>query len=298
MKTIIITVIIFATQFATSQSYDHIAYKQDFDQVYITALDSGNYKQALKEWKQIAQKYPSLHTEELILQAYCYYKLGDTNKAAESVRRAWFHKIDDPAYLEQLKPLQWHPMVQSFSDKQKKTVEEGYAFNIRMNSLDYDSLSILIEQLNNSDLSFRAATSTPYFLLNPDTSKMRILNQDSLNMVEFIRIYDKYGYPGEKVSALFSTHVLQFLVNTADNEWFYTRMYGKFEQDVRNGSMPATQFLMWVDRHSIANGQKPTFSMYVDPDFTVAQKKITQIKENRLKFGVSELFPVPFELNP
>lgn len=296
----IVLILLYCQLFA--QSYDHVVYKQEFDQVYATGLDSSQYKKALKKWDQLNKKYHEVHTEEHMLRAYCYYRLGKKNKAAQCVKEAWSHQLCDPSYLEQIDNFHWLEMVGSFNRKQNRLVEEGYKAGAALISKDYDSLAYLMEHLVNVDQEYRTFLSEEekQKLGEDSLRKIRLLavNRDSLDMVEFLRIYTKYGYPGEKVSCLFSMRWLSFLLHTADYEWFYEKMYPLFEKDVRTGSMPASLFLFWIDRHSASNERRAEYAVYQNPrHFKATPEELDEIKRKRFEKGVSKLFRIPYVLS-
>ncbi len=299
MKKLFSTVTLFLLCFQSfAQSYDHLIYKQEFDPVYGTVLDSLQYKKGLKEWNQLSKKYNEVHTEEHILRAYCYYNLGRKTKAAKCMREAWCHQLCDPSYLEQIKSFRWEQMVKSFNSKQQKILEQGYKVNLSLNSKDYDSLAYLIERLINIDQEYRSFLREEEKQRLGDSLRILAVNRDSLDMLEFLRIYDKYGYPGEKVSCIFSMRWLSFLLHTADYEWFYQKMYPLFEKDVRTGSMPASLFLFWIDRHSASNDQRAEYAVYQNPNhFTATPEELEEIKRKRFEMGVSKLFRIPYVLS-
>lgn len=281
-----------------AQNYDHVIYKQEFDPVYSTVFDSLQYKKALKQWDQLNNKYKDLHSEEHLLRAFCYNQLGRKNKAARCVREAWSHQLCDPGYLEQINDFKWLNMVQSFNKKQMKKVEEGYAINSSLNNKDYDSLSYLIEKLSTSDQTYRSSLTEEERIKNKDSLIALAVKQDSLDMLEFLRIYDKWGFPGEKVSVIFSQRLLVFMLHFADYEWFYTKMYPLFEEDVRRGRMPASLFLMWIDRHSHSINLPAEYAMYQNPKhFKATPQELEIIKTKRFEKGVSKLFRIPFVLS-
>lgn len=298
-----ITVLTFSLVFflipVFSQQYDHVVYKQDFELVYETAIQSEQYKKALQYWDELNHKYQdSLHTEEHILRAYCFYQLGRKNKAAKCMREAWCHQICDPSYFHQIQSFKWKPMVLSFNSRQQKILQQGYKVNTSLNSKDYDSLSYLIEKLVNIDQTYRSFISEEDRMKHMDSLRILSIQRDSLDMLEFLRIYDKYGYPGEKVSCYFSMRWLTFLLHTADYEWFYKKMYPLFEQDVRTGSMPASLFLFWIDRHSASNDQRAEYAVYQNPNhFKATPEELEEIKRKRFEMGVSKLFRIPYVLS-
>lgn len=297
-KTFLTIILLFTVLELFAQDYNHITYKQDFDPVYATALDSCQYKKALKKWEQLHEKYKYVHTEEHMLRAYCYYQLDKKNKAAKCVKEAWSHQICDPSYFEQIPDFHWLKMVKSFNRKQNKLVEEGYKVNTSLNSKDYDSLTYLIERLVNVDQEYRSLISVEEKQKLGDSLKILAVKRDSLDMLEFLRIYHNYGYPGEKISCFFSMRWLSFLLHTADYDWFYEKMYPLFERDVRTGSMPASLFLFWIDRHSASNDQRAEYAVYQNPNhFKATPEELEEIKRKRFEMGVSKLFRIPYVLS-
>lgn len=280
-----------------AQDYDHVIYKQDFERVYELAIDSFQYKKAIKKWDELNLKYQdSLHTEEHMLRAFCYYQLGKKDKAAKCVREAWHHQICDPAYLSQINGFKWLPMVSSFNKKQMKKVEQGYQFGSTLVSKDYDSLAYLVEKISTSDQIYRTGSLTEEERLKYKDSLIALaVRRDSLDMLEFLRIYDKYGFPGERVSTIFSMRLLVFMLHFADYDWFYTKMYPLFEEDVRRGRMPASLFLMWIDRHSHSNDRPAEYAMYQNPKhFKATPEELETIKVKRFEKGVSKLCRIPY----
>lgn len=282
-----------------AQNYDHVIYKQDFEPVYELAIDSFQYKKAIKKWDKLNVKYDdSVHTEEHLLRAFCYYQLGKKNKAAKCVREAWHHQICDPAYLSQINGFKWSPMVSSFNAKQMKKVEQGYKFGATLVSKDYDSLAYLVEKISTSDQTYRSFLSEEDRLKYKDSLIALAVKRDSLDMIEFLRIYDKYGFPGERVSTIFSMRLLVFFLHFADYDWFYAKMYTSFEEDVRRGRMPASLFLMWIDRHSHSHEEPAEYAMYQNPKrFKATPEELEIIKKKRFEKGVSKLCRIPYVLD-
>lgn len=279
-----------------AQNYDHVIYKQDFEPVYELVIDSLQYKKAIKCWDKLNLKYrDSVHTEEYMLRAFCYYQLGKKDKAAQCVKEAWSHQICDPAYLSQINGFKWSPMVSSFNAKQMKKVEQGYENNLKLRSKDYDSLNYLINKLTNSDQKFRSFLSPSERDSLGNNLSVNAMNQDSLDMLEFERIYTKYGFPGERISCLFSQRFTVFMLHTADYDWFYTKMNLLFEEDVKRGRMPASLLLMWIDRHSRSNELPAEYAMYQNPnDFHPTAEELEIIKRKRFEKGVSKLCRIPY----
>lgn len=298
MKKILITLcLLVAFGQLFSQSYDHVKYKQDFDTVYSLAIDSFKYKDAIKVWNKLEKTYNEPHTEEYILKAYCYYQLKKSNKAAKCVREAWHHQLYDPAYLEQIDKFKWLSMHESFTPKQMKIVEQGYEAGRLLNSKDFDSLEYLVEKLGNSDQQYRSFISEQDKKLDLDSLRKLSINRDSMDMLEFLRIYNKYGFPGEKIGPLFSSRLTVFLLHFADYDWFYEKMRPLFEQDVHAGRMPATLLMRWIDRHSASNNKKAEYAMYQNPKyFNPTPEDLEAIKQKRFEMGVSKLFRIPFDL--
>lgn len=286
----------FISQF-TAQSYNHVIYKQDFEKVYSLVFDSTQYKKALTEWTRLEGKYKDLHTEEYMLKAFCFYKLDKTNKAAKFVKKAWSHQLCDPEYLSQIENFKWSDMVGSFNTKQNKKVDQGYKINASLNSKDYDSLAYLIEKLSSSDQTFRSFLSEEDRIKYADSLTALTVLKDSLDMQEFIRIYNKYGFPGEKVSVLFSKRLLVFMLHFADYDWFYEKMYPLFVEDVKAGRMSASLLCMLIDRHSTSKGLVAEYAIYQNPKkFHPTPEQLESIKNKRLQMGISKLFRIPFSI--
>lgn len=281
----------------TAQSYNHVIYKQEFEKVYSLVFDSIQYKKALTEWTKLEGKYKDLHTEEYMLKAFCFYKLDKKNKAAKFVKKAWSHQLCDPEYLSQIEKFKWSDMVESFNAKQNKKVAEGYKINTSLNSKDYDSLAYLIEKLSTTDQTFRSFLSEEDRVKYADSLTALSILRDSLDMLEFIRIYDKYGFPGEKVSVLFSKRLLVFMLHFADYDWFYEKMYPLFKEDVKDGRMPASLFCMFIDRYSTTKGFTAEYAIYQNPKkFHPTTEQLENIKNKRFEMGISRLFRIPFSI--
>lgn len=272
------------------QHYDHVAYKQDFDHVYCMVLDSSQYRAALKEWERVANKYPSVMSEEVFLKTICYKRLGQTNKAARTARLAWILKLQDPNYLRLLPIAE---LVDSWTPKQHKTIDDGMAFSEeRMRSLDFDSLTRLFDRLDSVTAILKEYG--PEVKSSNDTlAAFLVRTNERWMLAEFARIYDKYGFPGEFVDRGFSERPAQFLPLLAQYEVFYNTMLPRFEKDVHDGNMPASLFLKWKDAHSIARNQQPEFAMYANPR-KYSASDIQAIKDKRFAYGLSRNFPVPF----
>lgn len=293
---IILGSFLFINQFS-AQTYNHIVYKQDFEKVYSLVIDSLQYDKAISEWNKLEHQYKELHTEEYMLKAFCFYKLNKNNKAAKCVKEAWSHQLCDPEYLNQIEGFKWLEMVGSFNSKQNKKVDQGYKINASLNSKDYDSLNYLIEKLSTSDQTFRSFLTEEDRIKYADSLTALAMRKDSLDMLEFIRIYDKYGFPGEKVSVLFSKRLIVFMLHFADYEWFYQKMKPLFREDVIAGRMPASLFCMFIDRHSASNGLNAEYAIYQNPNkFNPTSEQLENIKNKRFEMGISRLFRIPFSI--
>lgn len=281
----------------SAQTYDHIIYKKDFEKVYLIAFDSLQFKKAINEWDKLNDKYKYIHTEEYMLKAFCFFKLGKVNKAAKLVKEAWSHQLCDPEYLNQINDFKWGEMVGSFNSSQQKKVQKGYKINTSLNSKDYDSLAFLIEKLSTTDQTYRSFLTEEERIKYADSLSTLSVLRDSLDMIEFIRIYNKYGFPGEHVSVLFSKRLIVFMLHFADYEWFYRKMYPLFMEDVKAGRMPASLFCMFIDRHSTSNGLVAEYAIYQDPNkFHPTKQQLKEIKDKRFEMGISRLFQIPFVL--
>jgi hypothetical protein len=288
-----ILVCLICTQPTKAQILDYITYKQECNSIYLTVIDSTDYKMGLRALEQLQKKHKVLCGEEFILKAFCYHKLGNNRKASIAMRDAWAARITDQGYLTQINGFTWHDIAVPFNKRQKERIQEGYRLNGAQMSKDYDSLLFLVEKLNFSDQEFRTN-------LDPnDTINMRarMMEHDSLDIVEFIRIYDTYGFPGEKVANLFSMTYLAFFLHSADYDWFYDRMKERFLKEVQAGNMGSSLYLNWLDRHAVSSGKKAVFAMYGNPNkFQGTPEEIHAIQEARLNFGVVYSFRVPYDL--
>lgn len=294
MKTINLFIFcIFSYISSQAQIPNYIVYKQDCNNAYTTIIDLGKYKQGVKMIDKLHKKYGELCGEEFILKAFCYHKLGKNRKASIAIRDAWASRIYDQGYLTQIDGFTWHDIYEPFNERQKGRIQEGYRLNGEKMSKDYDSLLFLIEKLNNSDQEFRSQLS-PSDTINLE---QRLIERDSLDIIEFIRIYDKYGFPGEKVANLFSMMYFAFFLHTADYDWFYDMMKDRFLNDVKQGNMSGSLYLNWLDRHNVSKGEKSKFAMYGNPKhFQATPEEIVTIKQARLSFGVVNSFRVPYDL--
>lgn len=295
MKSLFLIFALLVCHSSFGQILNHIEYKQDCNLIYRLGIDLSKYETALTELKRLEKKYGTLYTEEHILRAFCYHKLNNNKKASVSMRDAWSNRVCDPAYLSQMDSFTWSAMVDSFNKKEKKRVEQGYENNLKLRSKDYDSLAFLIKQLTTRDQTFRSFLSQKEMDSLANELILNSVNQDSLDILEFERIYAKFGFPGEKISCLFSQRFVVFMLHTADYDWFVEKMRPKFLEDVKNGDMPASLFLIWLDRNSAASGKKEEFAMYVNPEnFNATPEEIEGIKKARLSYGIVNSFRIPY----
>lgn len=296
MKSLSLIFALFIVHYSFGQKINHIEYKQDCNRIYQLGVDSSQYHTALIKLRNLENKYGTLYTEEHILRAFCFHKLNNNRKASISMREAWSNRVCDPAYLYQMEGFAWEKMLESFNKKEMKRVEQGYENNLKLRSKDYDSLAFLIKQLTTRDQTFRSFLSQEEMDSLASELSLNSVNQDSLDILEFGRIYAKYGFPGEKVSCFFSQRFVVFMLHTADYDWFVEKMRPKFLEDVKNGDMPASLFLIWLDRNSAASGKKEEFAMYVNPEnFNATPEEIEEIKKARLSYGIVNSFRVPYQ---
>jgi hypothetical protein len=292
----IFTIIFF--NISISQIEDHIKYKQQFNSIYLTVFDSSNYKLAIKKISYLEKKFKKLYTEEYILKAYCYHKLGNDFKASKSIKLAWSNHLCDPSTLKQINNYEWVKMVDGFNKIQTKRMHKGFENNKKLNSQFLDTLNKLTDTILYYDQYYRSLlVDVKNDSIETYKLHVKIQFQDSLNIIKFKEIYSKYGFPGEKISCFFSEKLYVFLLHSADYDWFLDEYSNIFYNDVINGNMPATLYLIWLDRNKTSKNEKVQFAMYGNPrKFIATKEEIEEIKNQRLKFGVVNSFRIPYEL--
>lgn len=281
-----------------SQIVDHIEYKKELNDTYITVFDSSNYKSAIEKISYFEKKYKNLYTEEYILKAFCYHKLGNDYKASKAIKKAWSNRLCDPSTLKQINDFGWVKMVDGFNKRQTKRMHKGFENNKKLNSPFLDTLTLLTDSILHYDYMYRSMLED----VRSDSIETRKLYnkiqfQDSLNILKFKDLYQKFGFPGENITCFFSEKLYVFLLHSADYDWFVEEFSNNFYKDVVNGNMPATLYLIWLDRNKNTKNETVQFYMYgFYKKFEATEEQIKEIKNQRLKFGVVNSFRIPYEL--
>lgn len=270
------------------QPFDHIKYKIDCNNAYNKSILYGEYNESIKSLNQVEEKYKVLYSEEYILLAYNYSKLGDNEKAAKSLKNAWSNYFYDWNVVWESDSLQPKLIMKNFSDSDKKIVEEGYANFAKLKTAYSDSIKEALVLMEAIDQEPR---------LNPkDTSRFRenIMETDSLNLRNFQKLIREVEYPGERLIPGGSNHASILLIHSSYYEWFYGEMKDELLEQVRIGNMAPSDYVLWLDRHNYEFYNSPEYGMLDIPE---AQKYSDDAKKTirakRLKFGLIEHYPIP-----
>ncbi len=276
---------IFCLLFSTGRaSTNYIHYKQDCDLAYRLAIDDTQYRQSVEYLETIEKKYDGLFTEEYVLMAYCFKKLGRETRSAKCLKKAWSTYPFDLNCLMHIDAIQPNKIMEGFSKRQKKIVYKGYDNFSKLKSDITDSLITVFDALVARDQRPRVDS----------TLADQIYCADSLNMIEFKNIVYKYGFPGEWLLPGKSSITVILLTHSSYYQDFFDEMKPVFLNEVREGRMPPSYYLFWIDRHNQMFGLPREFGMLnlkQERELTEAEKKV--IVENRLRYGLVSAFPIP-----
>jgi len=276
----------------SNAQFNRIEYKQECDLAYRLAIDNAQYKKSLKKIAEVKKKYGMLYGEEYVLSAFCYKKMGKNTKSAKSLRDAWSTYAFDFNCLFQIEEIQPGKIVEGFTEKQNEIVGQGYANSAKLKSKVTDSLIAVFDAMLERDIVPRIK---PRLNLQDSIAVgAEIRATDSLNLVEFKNIIKTYGYPGEWLLPFRSNVSFFILVHSAYNEDFYNEMNEVFRNEVVNGRMAPSFYLLWLDKRNSWLNLPIEYAMVNLPgkkEFSPTE--IQDIIEKRLSYGLIKNCPIP-----
>ena len=291
MKTPLLTLFLLLSIGSKAQ-FNHIEYKQECDVAYRLAIDSAQYKKSLKKLTSVKKKYGKLYCEEYVLSAFCYKQMQKNTKSAKSLKSAWSTYVFDFNCLFQMDEIQPGKVMEGFTEKQKQIVEQGFAKSAGLKNKVTDSLIAVFDAMLERDIAPRIKPR-----LNAHDSLVvgaEIRATDSINLIEFKRIIKTYGYPGEWLLPLRSNVSFFILVHSAYDQNFYNEMNEVFRNEVVQGRMAPSFYLLWLDKHNSFLGLPTEYAMLKLPkkkEFTPSEIKL--IIEKRLIYGLIKNCPIP-----
>lgn len=277
-----------------AQNVNFIDYKKDCDLAYRLALDSNNYSKSIVLLENVKKKYNFLCTEEYVLKAFCYKMNGEITKSAKSLKDAWSNYAYDLNCLMQIDQLQPPIIMDGYTKRQNKIVEQGYKNSKKLKSEITDSLFLVFDRIDSLDQVPRLKELIDTSANGKKLYFNEIKRVDSLNLVEFKNIIYKYGYPGERLLPLNSARAFLLLTHSSYNQDFYNEMKSVFLNEVKCGRMPPSHYVFWIDRHNYAFKLPLEYGVLDLPSenkFNDSQK--VDIYKKRLELGLIKHFPLP-----
>lgn len=268
------------------EEINYIKYKQDCNKAYLFALQDSNYQKAIDHLEGVHKKYHFLAAEEYLLKAYAYKEHGNSLLCAENVKLTWSNYAFDFSYIFEIPALSPSAMVKGFNDEEQILMNEGYANYSKLSK--HPHADSIIAKLTFMDSIDRIARDQ--FELD-STSWEKVKQMDSLNGIEFKKIIEQYGFPGEHFYPGQSSTCFRLLVHFADYPAYFKSMDPILYNEVKNGRMSPTYYLFWLDRHIFNTEGKSMYGMIVPPGTKL--DKHSKIMKRRLKFGLNYGFPLP-----
>ena len=292
LKTIILTFFLILRFCSFGQNFNYIDYKKECDVAYRLALDDEKYKETLQTLYIIHLKYKKLFRDEYILKAYCYKKLGDNEKSADAIYTAWSTYSFDINCINQIEELDCETISKGFTRKQMEHVNKGYRNSSNLTTTLCDSIIKTFQILEKLDHRCREKLE-----LHPADSvkiKKEIRATDSINHVIFKKIIKDYGYPGEKLIPNNTGYAFLILTHSANYQSFYDEMQPVLYNEVKNGRMPPSHYVFWLDRYHEAHKIPLKYGILDVPsqqNLSVSEKKA--IQQERLENGLIKHYPIP-----
>lgn len=105
---------------------------------------------------------------------------------------------------------------------------------------------------------------------------------DSINLADFTKMTEKYGYPSlSRVGMMPVVLLLHFTL-----EPNYLSLRDLFEKEQKKGNMPAWDYAVWFDRCMVNMKQPTWYGEYGRKEFTAEEKVV--INANRKAIGLPE----------
>lgn len=294
MKTIFLVISAMCmSQQVFAQTFNQIDYKKSANAIYETVISKGEYRTGINELNKLEKQWGHLYTEEYMLKAFCYYKSDNNDSASVWVEAAWSYPIMDPHYLHQIEGFDWVEMCNSFNEAQHAANLRGFEKNTAIRPSYADSIAAALDTLQFIDALWRDSTFPEHREFLPLVHYD--LNQDSINFLKYEAIFRKYGFPGETVMTLMSSRFEALYLHWADYPAIYEKMTPLFLEEVKAGRMPTTLFLKWIDRHHVSHNEPVEFATYGHPKNYPVNADMSQYRENRRRYGISDLFYLPYD---
>lgn len=276
--------------------FNHIQYKTDCDLAYRYAIDSLNYPKCFNQLGKVKKHYGKLYSEEYILMAHCYKKLGKETKSAKCLKKAWSTYGFDMGCLAQIPQINLDSINYGYSKKQQKLVQQGYDNFATLKRSNTDSLMAVLQTMLDADqvprMKFYTDSVVDTLALNKE-----IRFVDSVNLTAFKNIIYKLGYPGEWILPGNSSQSFVLLVHSSYNQAFFDEMKPVFLNEVIAGRMPPSYYALWLDRHNSILNMPQLYGMLALPEnFDLSEKQKLEITANRLKIGVVKNCYIPTRL--
>lgn len=276
--------------------FNHIQYKKDCDAAYRLAIDDSNYSKSLNQLSKVKKQYGKLYSEEYILMAHCYKKLGKETKSAKCLRSAWSNYGFDMACFGQVKQIDLGEINRGYTAKEQKLVQQGFDNFAKLKRSNTDSLMLVLQAMLEADQVPRMKFYSDTPIDTPAVNREMALT-DSINLITFKNIIYKLGYPGEWILPGNSSQAFVLLIHSSYNQAFFDEMKPVLLQEVIEGRMPPSHYAIWLDRHYSVTDLPQSYGMLAVPEnFNLSEKQKQEITTERLKIGLIKNCPIPTQL--
>lgn len=288
MKRLLTFLLVLGAYTADAQSFDHISYKQEVNQAYITAVNKANYTESLRILEAVKKKYGMLYGEDYRLQSYCHKMLGNDSLAALSLKTCWSVPSFDMRTLWYVAALDPGKLMEGFNEYENQLVNEGFEIGAAIRPKNADSLLQVFRVLKEEDRIIWDEWETDRE--NKELqARIDIMNKEHEAFFEsYVRTY---GYPGEKQLQFMDSEIWVILVHSSGSEDFYQRMKPVFLEEVRKGNMSPVYYANFVDQHQMYNKLPSVYQSlsYVNKVYVNTKEEREQISKNRSEIGLVDL---------
>jgi len=184
----------------------------------------------------------------------------------------------------------------SFSQKLTKTVKDSIATVIkemikndqkhRLQIMFGELDSTKVDSLNNlpMEIKMKWLVKVNKGEIGIDKSakdSLRVLQKklDVLNEVQFIQLIKTHGFPSKKVIKSKNAGVL--LIHITEERHFKKYQY-LFEQELKKGNLPPSEYASWYDRCLLTMGKKKLYGEYVREYPCVENIELTNIERKKI----------------